>query len=36
MTSLWSNDIIMECFRVGCLALEFKNILMEGPRSFRV
>ena len=29
--SLWSNDIIVECSRAGRLALESKNILLEGP-----
>ena len=34
--SLWSNDIIVERSRVGHLALEHENILLEGPRFFRV
>ena len=34
--SLWSHDIIVERSRVGRLALKFENILLEGPRSFRV
>jgi hypothetical protein len=34
--SLWSHDIIVECSRVGHLALESKNILLEGPRFSKV
>jgi hypothetical protein len=36
MTSLWSNDIIVERSRVGRLALESEDFQLEGPRSSRV